>query len=56
MAKQSQLDKAIANIKNQIDVLELAMVHLITQRDAKPAKARKPKFPTAKAAGVEVSA
>lgn len=55
MAKQSQLDKAIDSINGQIKVLQLAREHLYSQQLAKrPAKVRKPKFPTAKAAGVSV--
>lgn len=45
MAKQTALEKAIANIDANIQVLQLARAKLVEQQQAKPAKkAAKPKM------------
>jgi len=42
MAKQTQIEKAIANLDAQIEVLQLARKHLVEQQARKPKKVSKP--------------
>jgi uncharacterized small protein (DUF1192 family) len=42
VAKQTQLDKAIAQIDQEIAVLQAAKARLVAQQKAKPARASKP--------------
>lgn len=39
--KQSQLEKAIANLQEKRDAIDLALRHLEAERDQKPKPARK---------------
>ena len=54
MARQSEIDKRIDVLHTEIEIREHAIAVLRSVQTKKPAKVRKPKFPTAKAAGVEV--
>lgn len=50
MAKQSAIDRAVANLEQEIAVLNLAITKLKLQRDTKPKAGRKAK-PIALAVG-----
>jgi hypothetical protein len=56
MAKQSQLEKAIASLNDQIKTLELARAHLLEQVKKAPARKRPRVVPKDEDAGKDSAA